>query len=149
MERCREEVLRELAGVVGRLVGAGARVVILFGSRARGDWLPWSDYDLLVIGDFREPYLEHIGRLLELLSDARLPVEPHPYTLGEAVEMLRRGNPLIIDALEEGCLLHADPEYLKPLLELYRRLREKGLRRSRVSIILPPEDGSREDSSRP
>lgn len=29
--------------------------VILFGSRARGDFKPWSDYDLLIIADFTEP----------------------------------------------------------------------------------------------
>ena len=37
---------------------------ILFGSRARGDHGPWSDYDLLLIGDFKDPYLERLKILL-------------------------------------------------------------------------------------
>ncbi len=82
------------------------KAVILFGSRARGDWIPWSDYDLLIIGDFREKYLDRIKNILDALADVTLPIEPHPYTLNEAVNMLRKGNPLIIDALEEGIILY-------------------------------------------
>lgn len=52
--------------------------VILFGSRARGDWGPWSDYDLLIIGDFGKNYVNRIEDVLELLSDVKIPVEPHP-----------------------------------------------------------------------
>jgi len=26
--------------------------IVLLGSRARGDYKPWSDYDLLIVGDF-------------------------------------------------------------------------------------------------
>ncbi|MGP3703624.1 MAG: nucleotidyltransferase domain-containing protein, partial [Candidatus Bathyarchaeota archaeon] len=31
--------------------------IILFGSRARGDYKPWSDYDLLIIAEFKKKYL--------------------------------------------------------------------------------------------
>ncbi len=65
-----------------------AKVVILFGSRARGDWGPWSDFDLLIIAGFEERYLDRIGRILEIFSDVPLPIEPHPYTLEEALDML-------------------------------------------------------------
>ena len=41
--------------------------VILFGSRARKDWGPWSDYDLLIIADFQEKYLDRIGNILIVL----------------------------------------------------------------------------------
>ena len=65
---------------------------ILFGSRARGDHGPWSDYDLLLIGDFREPYLERLKILFDLCEGIRIPIEPHPYTLEEALRMLERGT---------------------------------------------------------
>ncbi|NHV98961.1 MAG: nucleotidyltransferase domain-containing protein [Thaumarchaeota archaeon] len=110
--------------------------VILFGSHARGDWGPWSDYDLLIIGDFEEKYVDRIGEILDLLSDIRIPVEPHPYTLQEALQMLGEGNPLIVDAIEEGRVLYRSEDYDR-LLEAFRRLREKGMRRSNTSIILP------------
>ena len=72
---------------------------IQFGSRARGDYGPWSDYDLLLIGDFSEPYLERLKMLLELTEGIKIPIEPHPYTLNEALKMLERGNPIIVDAV--------------------------------------------------
>lgn len=74
-----------LDGAVKRLKNVvDTHAIILFGSRARGDYLPWSDYDLLVLADFNEPYLDRIKILLNLLSDIPIPIEPHPYTLGEA-----------------------------------------------------------------
>ena len=81
--------------------------VILFGSRSRGDWGSWSGYDLLIIAEFSEKYLDRVKSILECLKDVRLPIEPHPYTLSEALDMLRRGNPAVVDALEEGRVLYA------------------------------------------
>ena len=131
------EVLKE---VVRRLVKElNAKAIILFGSRARGDWLPWSDYDILVIADFKEDYLSRLGKVLEVLSDLPIVVEPHPYTLEEATEMLKKGNPIIVDALEEGIVLHKS-EDLDKLMKTYEEMKRKGLRRSEVSIILPPNE---------
>ncbi|MET1159565.1 MAG: nucleotidyltransferase domain-containing protein [Thermoprotei archaeon] len=113
------------------------RAVILFGSRARGDWGPWSDYDLLIIGDFKEKYLDRIKNILDTLKDTPLPIEPHPYTLSEAVNMLRRGNPLIIDALEEGVVLYDRGNTVRVLKEILEELKKRGLRRTNTSIIVP------------
>lgn len=131
------EVLKE---VVRRLVKElNAKAIILFGSRARGDWLPWSDYDILIIADFKEDYLSRLGKVLEILSNLPIPVEPHPYTLEEAIEMLKKGSPTIVDALEEGIVLHKS-EDLSKLMKTYEEMKRKGLRRSEVSIILPPNN---------
>ncbi len=110
-----------------------------FGSRARGDWLPWSDYDLLIIAVFSEPYLERLKKILDLLADVPLPVEPHPYRIDEAVKMLKRGNPLIIDALEEGVVLYSD-NTLAMLRSVLNELKRKGLKRSETTIVLPEGD---------
>ena len=116
------------------------KVVILYGSRARGDWGPWSDYDLLIIGDFRERYLDRINKILETIADIPLPIEPHPYTLNEALKMLRHGNPLIIDALEEGKILYSSRRgELGVLRKKLKDLKDRGLRRSKFSIVLPSE----------
>ena len=114
----------------------GLKDVILFGSRARGDWGPWSDYDLLIVADFDEDFLNRIAHILELLSDVRLPIEPHPYTLEEALEMLRSGCPTIVDALEEGTILYSSPE-LELLHTTYLELKRRGLRRTKTTIIIP------------
>lgn len=114
-------------------------VVILFGSRARGDFKPWSDYDLLIVAEFEEKYVDRIRTILELLGDIELNIEPHPYTLREAIEMLKRGNPIIVNAISEGIVLYRGEGY-SALEELYRKLIEKGLRRDKTSIIIPPVD---------
>lgn len=127
----------ELAKAVGRLVESlRVYAVVLAGSRARGDYKPWSDYDVVVIADFEERYLDRVGRVLELLKDVRLNIEPHPYTLEEAMEMLRRGNPLIVEAVSEGEVLYSREEFGE-LVKLYRELLSRGLRRTETSIIVP------------
>ncbi|MEX0568158.1 MAG: nucleotidyltransferase domain-containing protein [Candidatus Njordarchaeota archaeon] len=112
--------------------------VILFGSRARKDWGPWSDYDLLIIADFQEKYLDRIGNILGILKKIKIPIEPHPYTLEEAISMLRNGNPIIIDAIEEGKILYASQK-LEKLYEEYHKLKRRGLTRTHTTIIIPTE----------
>lgn len=133
MERDRELLTEVVRRLVERI---GPQAVILFGSRARGDWRPWSDYDILVIADFREKYLDRIARILEIVGDIPLDIEPHPYRLDEALEMLYRGSPTIIDALEEGIVLYSTRD-LERLVEAYRELKKRGLSRSETSIVLP------------
>ena len=47
---------------------------------------------------------------MEALSCTHLPIEPHLYTLIEALSMLSKGNPLIVDALSEGIILYKTSE---------------------------------------
>ncbi len=112
------------------------KAVILFGSRARGGWMPWSDYDLLIIADFKERYLDRISKVLDILKNIHLPIEPHPYTISEALEMLRRGNPIIVDALEEGRILYSTAEF-EILAKEYEKLKKRGLRRTNTTIVIP------------
>ena len=128
--------MTNLQEVVDKLLQAlrGVSAVILFGSRARGDHKPWSDYDLLIIANFDEPYLERIKHLIDLLKDVKIPIEPHPYTLEEALSMLKRGNPTLIDALEEGIILYKGPGFTL-IEEAYIRIKPK-LRRTVTTIEL-------------
>ncbi len=109
--------------------------VILFGSRARGDFKPWSDYDLLIIAEFNEKYLDRIGKLLEIL-DLGINIEPHPYTLDETLEMLKRGSPTILDALSEGITLFESKQFER-VKKAYEEMLKKGLKKSNVSYVLP------------
>jgi predicted nucleotidyltransferase len=68
---------RELSSVVECLKRRfNLYAIILFGSRARGNYKPWSDYDLLIIGDFNKPHLDRLREVLETLSCTSLPIEP-------------------------------------------------------------------------
>ncbi len=110
--------------------------VVLFGSRARGDWGPWSDYDLLVIAEFRSSYLDRLREITQLVSDIPLPLEFHAYTLEEAIELLKKGSPTIVDALEEGIILYASNRF-SVLKDIYKELKKRGLKRTSVSIVVP------------
>jgi len=110
--------------------------IILTGSRARGNWTPWSDYDLLIIGEFPEDYLTRLSKILDVLSNISIEIEPHPYTLSETFEMLRRGNPIIFDALDEGIVLY-ETSGLRRLYNIFKELKARGMRRTNTSIIIP------------
>ncbi len=103
----RQELLRQLGVYVRRLAERlQPRAVVLFGSFAKDDVHAGSDLDLLVVADFREPFLERIGLLLELGPDLALPLEPVGYRPEEVEAMWRQGNPFLQEVVRTGRLLH-------------------------------------------
>ncbi len=68
--------------------------------------VPWSDIDLLIIAEFDKPYLDRLSELLDLVLDTPELIELPPYTLDETPNMLKRMNPIIVDALWEGKVLY-------------------------------------------
>ena len=126
------EILRKYVEKVSEMIRI--HVAILFGSRARRDHGPWSDYDILLIGEFEEPYLERLRILLDLASDVKIPLEPHPYSIDECIRMLEKGNPTIVDAIEEGIVIHADEQFSR-ILEKYQEMKKSGkLQRTKTTI---------------
>lgn len=129
--RLREEVIRALRTYSVRLTGKvrGLKLVVLFGSFARGDWREGSDADVLVVAeglpsDPRERWDMLCAEVKGVL------VEPHAYTPEEFEEMIEHGRMKALDPLLEEVVLYADPGYLEGVR---RRLREAvrrlGLRR--------------------
>lgn len=99
---------QELKRFVSSLRGAGARLIVLFGSVARGDINLWSDLDLLVILDSDLPFIKRLGVLYETLQP-RVGLDLLAYTPQE-FEMMRE-RPLIRQALREGKVLYeAQPD---------------------------------------
>ena len=75
--------------------------VLLFGSMARGDAVPGSDVDLLVV------LTRHDKGFMERIPEYRLKgipigVDVFPYTEQELAKMLRDGNLFLRAALKEG-----------------------------------------------
>jgi predicted nucleotidyltransferase len=78
--------------------------VLLFGSLARGEAVPGSDADLLVVlASAERPFIERIPRYLPV--EAPLGVDVFPYTREEIDRMRGEGNALVTRALEEGVRL--------------------------------------------
>ncbi|MCS7094157.1 MAG: nucleotidyltransferase domain-containing protein [Candidatus Aenigmarchaeota archaeon] len=97
-----EERIREF---LDKLKNIEPELVILFGSRARGDYLKSSDYDLIIVSkhfsnlDFRE----RIIKIYELLDDPTN-LDVLCYT-PEEFEEKRKEIGIVRKALEEGIIL--------------------------------------------
>lgn len=102
----RELALRKLKSAVHRLARERPEVlrVLLFGSMARGDAVPGSDADLLlVLRDSKRPFLDRIP--LYFPSGCDFGVDVFPYTEQELSRMAEQGNSFIYTALSEAKVL--------------------------------------------
>lgn len=106
--RRREDRRAGLAAELQRLLPALIRwqpqLVLLFGSLARGDVAAASDIDLLVVMPSEEPFVRRGAALRRELA-CRYPLDLFVYTPEEFAAM-RQSNPLILQALREGRVLH-------------------------------------------
>ena len=106
------------------------RLVVLFGSRARGDHLEDSDIDVLVVSDAlpRDP-----REAFEALYDPSDPlVMPIGMNTSVFVRKLREGNTFVLEVLEDGRILCGDPSFISEVTRLYREVRRRYVRRGRA-----------------
>ncbi|HSF02711.1 MAG TPA: nucleotidyltransferase domain-containing protein [Solirubrobacterales bacterium] len=96
-----DELRRRLAPHVRR-----ARKVIAFGSVARGEPDEWSDLDLLIVADTSRPLLERFKDFTGIY-DVWPRLDLLIYTPAEFQRMVAEDNPLVLQALEEGVVLHS------------------------------------------
>lgn len=105
--RVDSEVLGE---IIRRLVAvADPERIILFGSRARAEWKPDSDLDLLLIKDFAGSPRELEARAYASLRGLAIPVDILCYTPDEAERRSKSPNHVIARALREGRVLYERP----------------------------------------
>jgi len=83
--------------------GSAVRSVVVFGSRARGNWKPWSDVDIFVVLKEAPKGMER----LKAMPHEPL-IQPWVYTEDEVHEALRSFDIALLDALEHGIVLHDD-----------------------------------------
>ena len=82
--------------------------IVLFGSLARGDAVPGSDADLLiVVSHSNEAFLERTVRYRP--ADVDVGVDVGAYTREELAALLKAGNSFVRQALREGVVLVGDP----------------------------------------
>jgi len=79
--------------------------IILYGSRARGDYHRHSDIDILIIKDTPEPFLRRLDAVLDL-CDGTEAIEPRVYTPAEIARMQSEGNDFIRSVLAEGVVIY-------------------------------------------
>ncbi len=102
-----EEVFKKIDQYKDKLVKETRPVaVILFGSFATGDINEGSDVDLVVIANFKEPFLDRIKLLLDMNDEIGLPIEAVGYTPEEFIRMRKEKNPFILEVLDNSKLLY-------------------------------------------
>jgi len=79
--------------------------VIIFGSFARGDYHKGSDLDLIIVGEFKERFIDRIGKIIEL-NDSDLEIDAMVYTEEEFQKMIQERRPFIEQVLEEGIVVY-------------------------------------------
>lgn len=125
-----ESLRRFLEALLSKRKGR-VRSVILFGSMAKGNYTPHSDYDVFIVVEGEEA--RFIDRLSDYSSFSDGWVEPFTYTVEEVESMLRSYHPLLLDTLKDGIVLY-DIGFWKLLREKFRRLLSEG-------IITPKKNG--------
>jgi predicted nucleotidyltransferase len=80
--------------------------IILFGSRARGDNRPNSDFDVLVIKESSEPRYRRSVPLYVALADVPAEVEVMVYTPEEIDEWRQVSQAFVTTAVREGTTIY-------------------------------------------
>ncbi|RLG76630.1 MAG: nucleotidyltransferase domain-containing protein [Thermoprotei archaeon] len=85
---------------IKRLIDSFPKIsIVLIGSRAKGEPLPYSDYDVVII-------LEEINNKFEFIKEARK-YKPKGFNLDLIVlEKDELNDPLVLQMLKHGILLH-------------------------------------------
>lgn len=88
----------------------GAKLALLFGSFAKGDYSKRSDVDVIFVEDTNLPFVERIGKYFSALREHK-PLKPFDidvlvYTPAEFEEMRAKGRKFILRALREGKILY-------------------------------------------
>lgn len=102
------------------------RLIILFGSMARGDYTDESDIDVLVVADDlpRDP-----REAFAMLRSLRMPrVNPIGFETGAFIRRLREGSTFILEILEDGKVLYADKAFLEEVETIFKEVRGRFIR---------------------
>ena len=102
--------------------GIKLRSIVVFGSRARGDYKPWSDVDVLVVAE----NLSELRRW-EVLWIGE--VEPRGYTSKELIDALWSLDMTSLDACYEGKVVYDDGFWKQAIKEFKKVKRRYRLRR--------------------
>lgn len=102
-----EEILHAMVERIAAI--ARPTRVILFGSRARGESRPDSDFDLLVIAESDEPRYRRSAPLYAALAAVPVEADVVVYTPAEVEEWSAVPQAFVTTAIREGHVLYERP----------------------------------------
>ncbi|MHA1721376.1 MAG: nucleotidyltransferase domain-containing protein [Promethearchaeota archaeon] len=109
---------------------------IIFGSRARGDYLPYSDFDVLIVADFKEKYISRGEWIVQIAPDVAIDI--FTYTPNEFENLFNSYNLTAIDSIGEGIVLVGDNFY-KKYKKKFEFFIANGMKKdTKLQILIPP-----------
>lgn len=102
-----DKIAREFAGAVLNKIGSHIKNITLFGSRVKGNYKPYSDYDFLIVLDHKESniinqiYDEVVDFLLKFEVDISLKM----YSEKDYLQKLSMGTPFMEEIKRYGKVL--------------------------------------------
>ena len=99
-ESLREEIVRRIINIIH------PRKIILFGSRARNEARPDSDFDILIIAESSQPRYRRSGPIYGALSDILLPMDIIVYSPEEVMDWSDVPRAFVTTAIREGQVLY-------------------------------------------
>ncbi|MCH4816340.1 MAG: nucleotidyltransferase domain-containing protein [Saccharolobus sp.] len=120
-------MLEELCEIYSKF---NPKLVILFGSYARGDHTNESDIDVLVVSDIfsRDPR-ESFGMAYNLKFPQVMPVAMNTQVF---LKKLDEGSTFILEIIEDGKVLCGEKEFEREVLEKYKKIRKRFRRKGRL-----------------
>ncbi|MCH1771075.1 MULTISPECIES: nucleotidyltransferase domain-containing protein [Metallosphaera] len=104
-----------------------ARLIMLFGSRARGDFTESSDYDMLYVDDDIPKDPKRVDNQLYLKIVNMFPGDVDALFMNTEVFMkkLYSSDPFILQIIEEGRIIEKDDKFWEKVIEVYREKRKE------------------------
>ncbi|MFQ6074568.1 MAG: nucleotidyltransferase domain-containing protein [Candidatus Bathyarchaeia archaeon] len=126
-----KDVLKAVLEYIERLKGkVNLHTVIVFGSRVRGDYEPWSDVDLVIIADDLSQGIERMRMFYSVERGAA--IEPRPYTREEFLMAIEAIDITAWDSICDGVVI-LDDGFWKSAKEKFTEVRERyGLVRTKT-----------------
>ncbi len=126
-------MLKGLEGLLARYHRFRPRLVVLFGSMARGDYTDSSDYDILIVSD---DLPRDRREAFDLLYDLNYPnVFPIGMNTSSFLRKLEEGSTFVLEILEDGKILLADSDFLGEVMDKFREVRKRFKRKGRTWIL--------------
>lgn len=107
---------------------------IIFGSQARGNALPYSDFDIVIVADFQEEYIYRSKWIVQIAPE--VPIDLFCYTPEEFNRLFNQYNLTAIDAIDEGIFLRGE-KFLEPYVKQLEEFKKRGMRKT-DSLLIPP-----------
>ena len=99
------------------------KVVILFGSYARGDYTNESDIDVLVVSDtFPKDPREGFAMVFDPNDPKVMPVAMNTEMF---LKKLKKGSTFILEIIEDGKIICGDEEFIKEIKEIFSEVRKR------------------------